>query len=223
LKLRVEFSPTAWANGETSLSSIALSAPPCGHCRQFLCETAHGSSLRVLTPDKPATQLSGLLPDGFEPDRLSGSAALLRPRRHALRLTRPSADPVVAVALDAAECSYAPYSAGFAGVAVSTSQAIYVGRYAETIAFNPSVEPLTAAIAVMAIANVEPAAIERVVLVQTESRVNHEANARRLLALVADSSLEVHEAVAQADRASYESRPERPDEFWTGAETWGDE
>jgi post-segregation antitoxin (ccd killing protein) len=33
----------------------------------------------------------------------------------------------------------------------------------------------------------------------------------------------VRAALAQADRSAYQSRPERHDAFWTGAETWGDE
>ena len=30
----------------------------------------------------------------------------------------------------------------------------------------------------------------------------------------------VRAALAQADRAAYERKPERPDPFWTGAEAW---
>ena len=33
----------------------------------------------------------------------------------------------------------------------------------------------------------------------------------------------VREALAQADRAAYRNKPETADEFWTQAETWGDE
>jgi post-segregation antitoxin (ccd killing protein) len=33
----------------------------------------------------------------------------------------------------------------------------------------------------------------------------------------------VREALAAADRAAYERRPERPDPFWTEAEAWGEE
>lgn len=30
----------------------------------------------------------------------------------------------------------------------------------------------------------------------------------------------VREALAQADRAAYQRKPERPDPFWAGAEAW---
>ena len=33
----------------------------------------------------------------------------------------------------------------------------------------------------------------------------------------------VRTALAQADRAAYRDKPERVDEFWTDAETWGEE
>ena len=33
----------------------------------------------------------------------------------------------------------------------------------------------------------------------------------------------VREALARADRAAYERKPEKPDVFWAEAEAWGDE
>jgi post-segregation antitoxin (ccd killing protein) len=33
----------------------------------------------------------------------------------------------------------------------------------------------------------------------------------------------VRSALADADRAAYRDRPETPDEFWSAAESWGDE
>lgn len=33
----------------------------------------------------------------------------------------------------------------------------------------------------------------------------------------------VRAALAQADRAAYQNKPEKVDELWTKAETWGDE
>ena len=33
----------------------------------------------------------------------------------------------------------------------------------------------------------------------------------------------VRAALAQADRAAYSEKPEKVDEFWAEAETWGDE
>jgi hypothetical protein len=33
----------------------------------------------------------------------------------------------------------------------------------------------------------------------------------------------VRAAMAHADRIAYQNKPEKPDGFWTDAETWGDE
>jgi post-segregation antitoxin (ccd killing protein) len=33
----------------------------------------------------------------------------------------------------------------------------------------------------------------------------------------------VREAMVRADRAAYERHPEKADDFWAGAEVWGDE
>ena len=33
----------------------------------------------------------------------------------------------------------------------------------------------------------------------------------------------VRAALVEADRAAYRNKPEKADEFWTEAETWGDE
>jgi post-segregation antitoxin (ccd killing protein) len=33
----------------------------------------------------------------------------------------------------------------------------------------------------------------------------------------------VREALAQADRTAYQRKPERPDSFWTEAESWSEE
>lgn len=35
-------------------------------------------------------------------------------------------------------------------------------------------------------------------------------------------SAAVRAALAQADRAAYQDKPEKVDEFWTGVEAWGD-
>src|SRR5437870_5110463 len=77
-------------------------------------------------------------------------AGLMSPRANGLTLE--SSDPLVLEALAAAEASYAPYSRGFAGVALETaSGAVHTGRYAENAAFNPSLSPLACALALRAL------------------------------------------------------------------------
>jgi cytidine deaminase len=67
----------AMAHGETGLKLLAVSAEPCGHCRQFLNELDNGSNLTVLVPNDKARQLSELLPQSFGPGDLGVKAGLL--------------------------------------------------------------------------------------------------------------------------------------------------
>jgi len=135
----------AMAGGETGLEMIAVSAAPCGYCRQFLNELTTAATLRVQIPGHPLMDLPQLLPAAFGPRDLGVDAALMSPQSHGLTLDAP--DPLAAAALAAANASYAPYSHGYAGVALQTRDgAIYSGSVAENAAYNPSISPLEAAI-----------------------------------------------------------------------------
>mmetsp|Transcript_45847 Transcript_45847/g.146287 ORF Transcript_45847/g.146287 Transcript_45847/m.146287 type:complete len:301 (-) Transcript_45847:726-1628(-) len=67
--------------GERQLKYIALSAAPCGHCRQFCCELYGADELQFLFRGNPADSLSHLLPWRFGPSDLqepsSGKVQLL--------------------------------------------------------------------------------------------------------------------------------------------------
>ncbi|MGA8809952.1 MAG: cytidine deaminase [Thermoanaerobaculia bacterium] len=137
--------------GETGIDLLAVSAAPCGYCRQFLNELTTASTLQVILPDTPATPLPSLLPNAFGPTDLGITAALMSPQSHGLTLDSP-ADDLTNAALTAANASYAPYSRSYAGVALKTSDgSIYAGSVAENAAFNPSMSPLEAAIVTLII------------------------------------------------------------------------
>ena len=132
--------------GERGIEMLAISAAPCGYCRQFLNELTTASTLRIILPNTPATPLTSLLPAAFGPADLGVTAGLMSPQAHGMTLDS-SADDVANAALAAANASYAPYSASFAGVALKTSDGrIFAGSVAENAAFNPSMSPLEAAI-----------------------------------------------------------------------------
>jgi cytidine deaminase len=136
---------------ETGIDLLAVSAAPCGYCRQFLNELTTASTLRIILPNMPTTPLTSLLPNAFGPTDLGITAALMSPQSHGLTLDSP-ADDLTNAALQAANTSYAPYSRSHAGVALKTSDgSIYTGGVAENAAFNPSMSPLEAAIVVMTI------------------------------------------------------------------------
>ena len=137
----------AIANGETGMQRLAVSAAPCGYCRQFLYELNTAATLQILLPNTPATALTALLPNAFGPRDLGVTAALMSPQTHGLMLLPGITDAVAEAALAAANSSYAPYTSGFAGVALKTADgSLFTGSVAENAAFNPSMSPLEAAV-----------------------------------------------------------------------------
>ncbi|CAH9066159.1 unnamed protein product [Cuscuta europaea] len=78
------------------LIAFAVSAAPCGHCRQFFQELRHASSLQLLITSQPENSgdvnfkpLSQFIPNHFGPDDLLGDETplLLDPRHNGLTLT----------------------------------------------------------------------------------------------------------------------------------------
>jgi cytidine deaminase len=136
--------------GETGIDLLAVSAAPCGYCRQFLYELTTASTLQIILPDTPTTLLTALLPNAFGPQDVGVTAALMSPQSHGMTL--PSPDDLTQAALNAANSSYAPYSLSYAGVALKTSDgSIYTGSVAENAAFNPGMSPLEAAVVTLTI------------------------------------------------------------------------
>jgi cytidine deaminase len=158
-------------HGETKLDALAVSAAPCGHCRQWLNELNDGGNLRVLTPNEPPALLSELLPKSFGPRDLGITGALMTAQDQKMKLldAKLAKQPVVAAALNAANTSYAPYSGEGSGVAVETTDGkIYTGKYAENAAFNPSLSPLQGALIGMVTDHQPWNAIKSVVLVERD-------------------------------------------------------
>lgn len=136
----------AWLNGEQGLASLAISAAPCGYCRQFLYELVDAATLSVILPNQPAQLLTFFLPDPFGPHDLGVQGGLMQAQANGLSLDQP-VGPTAQAALDAANASYSPYTGTFAGVALTTSAGVTTtGRYAENAAYNPSMSPLEAAL-----------------------------------------------------------------------------
>jgi cytidine deaminase len=135
----------AWLHGEEGLTSLAVSAAPCGYCRQFLYELTTASTLTILLPDTEDQLLTTLLPDPFGPE----NGGLMEVQDHGLTVS-PTPDDTGIAALAAANASYSPYATTFAGVALRMSDgSIFSGRYGENAAFNPSMSPLEAALSIV--------------------------------------------------------------------------
>jgi len=81
---------SAAAGGETALSVVAVTAAPCGHCRQFFCEVNDAAGARFVFPSPSGdggwvdASLDALLPHRFGPEDLlpegAGEGAAPTPR-----------------------------------------------------------------------------------------------------------------------------------------------
>lgn len=165
----------AWSCGETTLRVIATSAAPCGFCRQFMLELPEPRPMLVLA-DRGAVELAELLPWAFGPTELGRTPQLLRSGPHGLALIElidsigASEDPLVGLALAAADRSSAPYSGAFAGIAVETAEGQrFAGAVAESVAYNPTLAPMQAALIAAHHGGARLDAIVRAVLVELES------------------------------------------------------
>lgn len=77
---------SALTHGESELVSLAISADPCGHCRQFLNELVGAHGLKILLPPDVSTTLPSELPKDFGPKDLGVDGALLAPKNNGLTL-----------------------------------------------------------------------------------------------------------------------------------------
>ncbi len=165
----------AWEEEEKGVSILAGSAPPCGYCRQFLCELSTVDSLSVITKGpggrRSASRLGDLLPGAFGPTDLGKKCGLMHPdnSRHRLQFASNIKDELAHEALRAAEMSYAPYSQSYAGCAIQTTGGqIYHGPYVENAAYNPSLSPIQVALSIMnmRLSQDESKSVDRVVLAE---------------------------------------------------------
>lgn len=137
--------------GEKALRCLAVDAAPCGHCRQFLMEADDQGAMKVLFPGV-STTLAGLYPHPFGPAQLQISAGLL-----ASASSPPTGADLPALARFAADNCWSPYSGHRLGVALQTGDGrLFSGSLMENAAFNPGVQPATAALSALTLAGGSP-------------------------------------------------------------------
>ncbi len=193
----------AISRGETGIEKLAVSAAPCGYCRQFLYELTTASKLEIILPNQPTVLLTALIPDAFGPSDLGVTAALMSPQSHGMFLKQGDSDPVVKEALAAANSSYAPYTFDYAGVALKTRDgAIFTGSVAENAAFNPSMSPLEAAVVSLVISGGKSYddIVDAVLVEAAGSKASQAAATRAVLAAISSVPLRVYQANRSAQR-----------------------
>lgn len=144
---------------ETGLDALAQkgTGAPCGHCRQWLAEYVDAPELLLLgTASRTAShEMEDIFPSAFGPAALNNSCPLLSSQPGCQRHRLPPAashdssagDPLVEAALAVAHSSYTPYSRKRSGVALQLEDGqIFAAGAFESVAFNPSVQPVVAAL-----------------------------------------------------------------------------
>ena len=169
----------AFMHGDGGITAIALTAAPCGHCRQFLNELQNAKDLDVFIKGSVPTRLGALLPQAFGPDNLAVKERLFSGGTAEIRLTR-AADDLATAALEAASRSYAPYTRAYSGIAArSSTGVVYQGSYLENAAFNPSLSPLQAALVGVIMGGEQPDDMRDAVLVELENASISQLSATR--------------------------------------------
>ncbi|ASU22042.1 cytidine deaminase [Vibrio qinghaiensis] len=135
----------AWMKGEQGVADITINFSPCGHCRQFMNELTTADSLAIQLPQRDEKSLQEYLPESFGPADLGVDSGLMADANHGKKTTED--DPLIGLALNGLNRSYAPYTNNLSGVALQVENGkTYVGAYAENAAFNPSLPPLQVAL-----------------------------------------------------------------------------
>lgn len=135
----------AWMHGESGLDSLVVSELPCGHCRQFLLEL-HGAAKLGIRVKGLKKSLAALIPEPFSRIRAKGRG-LLDSSPQKLISAQAGASNSAQRAINAASRSYTPYSQSAEGFIIEMIDGHhFAGRSAESIAFNPSVPAVIAAL-----------------------------------------------------------------------------
>jgi cytidine deaminase len=134
----------------TSIQTIAIGeAHPCAHCRQYLSEFAATGELMLIDPLGHRLTMAQLYPWPFDPDYL-GQAGVMTGGVPRPELTMGDSELPAGVAqrlLDAGRRAHAPYSKCPGAVVLTLKDgAVIAGSSIESVAFNPSMGPLQAAV-----------------------------------------------------------------------------
>jgi cytidine deaminase len=161
----------AFNHDDTGITAIAVTAAPCGHCRQFLNEITDGDRIEVLVSGQPARRVADLLPSPFGPKDLGITGGMFTKTAASGNQPAPQ-DRLIAMAASAAAKSYAPHTKARSGCAIALANGAMVsGSYLENAAFNPSLGPLHAALVAVAMRRAAFDQISRVVLVESSGAV----------------------------------------------------
>jgi cytidine deaminase len=134
----------------TTIAAIAIGeAHPCAHCRQYLSEYAASRNLDLIDPLGHVLKMTDLYPWPFDPGYL-GEAGLISgavPFPQLRFAGAPQDSRPLQKLLASGKRAHTPYSKCPSAVVLRTKDgALIAGSAIESVAFNPSIGPLQAAI-----------------------------------------------------------------------------
>jgi cytidine deaminase len=191
----------AYMHSDAGISAIAVTAVPCGHCRQFMNDVSLDGQMEILLEGKPPAKLLSLLPMRFGPQDMGFKDGAFPVKEVDLALTNVTSDELLHASLEAARKSYGRYTGALSGIALATKAGrIYKGSYIEIAAFNPSLSPLQIALVGLIVAGEDYSAISRAVLTEVEgAKISQKGVTEALLGVIAPG---VRLEVASANRKS---------------------
>ncbi|WP_284947349.1 cytidine deaminase [Acidisoma cladoniae] len=177
----------AFHRGAT-LDLIAVSARPCGHCRQFMTEFAGRDRLMILDSGGDRLSLNTMLPFNFSPADLgeTGATAAIA---HALPtvLTGDIAPALLDALRVAGARAHAPYSRSPSAVLLRlTDGTVITGSAIENAAYNPGLRPIQSALINLIAAGRQYDEIDLGILgSEAAGAIDHAPGTARLLGLLA--------------------------------------
>lgn len=139
---------TRAASRGTTIETIAIGeAHPCAHCRQYISEFATSRELTLIDPLGHRLTMAQLYPWPFDPDYLGEIGAIAGAVDAGLNLAPNDWPATIADhLLDAGRRAHAPYSKCPGAVVLALRDGQMVSGFSiESVAFNPTMGPLQAA------------------------------------------------------------------------------
>ncbi|WP_072281542.1 cytidine deaminase [Rappaport israeli] len=187
----------AWLKNATPLQWLVINYSPCGHCRQFIKESARSADFRIQLPNRAPQSLDYYLPESFGPVDLGIEQRLLRPRaipKNWSQSLQPIAHPLFDAAAQALFKSHSPYSNSECSIALAYEDGgIVVGCYGENAAFNPSIAPLQVALNYRRMqGKIWQQGITQALMLERQSVLSQRHSTETLLKLYTDIPLDYH-------------------------------
>jgi cytidine deaminase len=176
--------------GRSLETLVVRQARPCAHCRQTLAESAAADDLTLVDTLGHTVRLADLYPWPFQPRALGVAGdtphAMAWPELTFV-VGQPDDADIAGALLEAGAQAHAPYSVAPSAVALRTRDGRLVAAgCVESVAFNPSISAVQAALVELAAARIEPGEIADAWLARLDgATVDPEPGFRSLLRAVA--------------------------------------